>query len=249
VSAADQAAGARRSLRRYVLDDERTVLVTRHHWARLIEPTLTALGALVAVVLLVELAARVVGERADVLWWLWLIAFGRLALRFVEWRVEWFAATDKRMLRHTGIVTHKLAMMPLRSVTDLSYSRSVLGRLLGYGEFVLESAGQDQPMRRIPWVPSPDANYRVLCSMLFAPMGPAGAPLPPPRGVVVLPRVVGRTTASPVPGNAFHRADTQPIPLPPLEPAGPDAAVVPEPGWDQEEREGRSVRATPPRLR
>jgi hypothetical protein len=249
VSAANQAVGARQALRRYVLDNERTVLVTRYHWARLIEPTLTALGALVAVVLLVELAAPVVGERADVLWWLWLIAFGRLALRFVEWRVEWFAATDKRMLRHTGIVTHKLAMMPLRSVTDLSYSRSVLGRLLGYGEFVLESAGQDQPMRRIPWVPSPDANYRVLCSMLFAPMGPAGAPLPPPRGVVVLPGAVGRPTVSAVPGSAFHRADTQPIPLPRLEPAGPDPVVISGRGWDQEEREGRSIRARPPRLR
>ena len=34
-------------------------------------------------------------------------------------------------------------MMPLAKVTDMSFQRSPIGRILGYGEFILESAGQD----------------------------------------------------------------------------------------------------------
>jgi hypothetical protein len=60
-------------------------------------------------------------------------------------------------------------MMPLSKVTDLSYNRSVAGRLFGYGEFVLESAGHDQAMRTVPWLPSPDALYRLICAEIFDP--------------------------------------------------------------------------------
>ncbi len=48
-----------------------------------------------------------------------------------------------------GVFTRRVAMMPLMKVTDMSYNRSVLGRLVGYGEFVLESAGQEQALRTV----------------------------------------------------------------------------------------------------
>ena len=40
-------------------------------------------------------------------------------------------------------------MMPLTKVTDMSFKRSFPGRLLGYGEFIVESAGQDQALRNV----------------------------------------------------------------------------------------------------
>ena len=49
-------------------------------------------------------------------------------------------------------------MMPLIKVTDMSYNRSVPGRILGYGRFVMESAGQDQALREVNWVPDPDQH-------------------------------------------------------------------------------------------
>jgi hypothetical protein len=172
---ADAVVRGHRALGRYVLGSERVVLATRHHWARLLEPVMTAVVAFLVIALVVTVTSRALGGRVDVLWWLWLVALGRVGWRVLAWRIEWFVATDKRMLLLTGLVTHKVAMMPLHKVTDMSYSRSVLGRLLGYGEFVLESAGQDQAMRRIGWVPRPDATYRSLCATIF---GPGGVPLP-----------------------------------------------------------------------
>jgi hypothetical protein len=63
--------------------------------------------------------------------------------------------------------------MPLTNVTDLTYKRDPLGRLLGYGEFVVESAGQDQALSNIKYLPRPDRLYLTLVDMMFG-----GAPAP-----------------------------------------------------------------------
>jgi hypothetical protein len=57
-------------------------------------------------------------------------------------------------------------------VTDMSYSRPPVGRVLGYGEIVLESAGQDQALRRITFLPNPDDLYLEICELLFGPRAP-----------------------------------------------------------------------------
>ena len=58
-------------------------------------------------------------------------------------------------------------MMPLTKVTDMSFERSAIGRLLGYGEFVVESAGQDQALRHIHHLPYPEQLYLEVCGLIF----------------------------------------------------------------------------------
>ena len=58
-------------------------------------------------------------------------------------------------------------MMPLVKVTDMSFQRSSLGRLLGFGEFILESAGQDQALRNIDHVPYPEQLYLEVTGILY----------------------------------------------------------------------------------
>ena len=190
---------APRSIRRYVLEDERIVLATRHHWARVVEPVATTLAAFVVVGFLVGLLRADVGDGVEILWWVWLAVLARALVRLIGWRVEWFVATDKRMLLLTGLITHRVAMMPLHKVTDMSYARSVVGRLLGYGEFVLESAGQDQAMRRISFMPRPDDSYRTLCATIF---GSGAGPFPgqgpmPPRAPSAATRPDAQVVADP----------------------------------------------------
>jgi len=57
--------------------------------------------------------------------------------------------------------------MPLTKVTDMSFQRTFPGRLLGYGEFIVESAGQDQALRRVRFIPYPEQLYLLICGMLF----------------------------------------------------------------------------------
>lgn len=162
---------SRRILQRYLLDDERPVVATRQHWAYLFEPVATTLVALIAVAAVSPAVEEVAGGFVDLLWWAWFAVLGRAIWRFAEWRNEWFVATDKRLIMTYGLLTHKVAMMPLRKVTDMNYGRSLLGRMLGYGTFVLESAGQEQAMREINWLPDPDDKYRRICSTIFGPAG------------------------------------------------------------------------------
>jgi PH (Pleckstrin Homology) domain-containing protein len=68
-----------------------------------------------------------------------------------------------------GILTRKVAIMPLNKVTDLTYERSLAGRMLGYGVFVVESAGQHQAFSRIEYLPTPDSLYHDVSTLLFGP--------------------------------------------------------------------------------
>lgn len=151
----------------YRLPKERVVAAMQEHWAARIGPSTTCLVGLILTMMIGYYAPARMGFLANAAWWLWFALLVRTLWVFANWHVSWFVATDKRLLLLYGIVTHKVAMMPLMKVTDMSYTRSVMGRLLGYGTFVLESAGQDQALSRITYVRNPDETYRVICSQIF----------------------------------------------------------------------------------
>jgi hypothetical protein len=112
-------------------------------------------------------------------------------------------------------------MMPLVKVTDMSYNRSPLGRLLGYGTFVMESAGQDQALRRVEWVPQPDQTYRAICAEIFgvddggrAPDGPQVSHGSHGSGTAGYSTAIPIRITGPQPDNGgpdIHEADTGPI--------------------------------------
>ena len=206
-----------RILDRYVLSGERVVIATRRHWGMLLEPVVTALAGALVISWLVVRAGPAVGDGVLLLWWLWLVLAGRLVWKVLEWRSEWFVATDKRLLLLYGLITHKVAMMPLTKVTDMNYGRSIVGRFMGYGQFLLESAGQDQALRQIDWVSRPDATYRLLCDTLFYPSPTAGK-----TGVVP----PNPATAPPSPSPTTH-PPTGRAPQP-----GEPVQVAPAPAWD-----------------
>jgi len=156
-----------RGLSRYLLDGEKVIAAVHQHWAKVAEPVGTSIMAF-AVVLWGDTAiAGRAGVLTDVLWWAWGVVVARMLWKLLEWRHDWFVATDKRLLLTYGLITQKVAMMPLAKVTDMSYNRSPTGRLLGYGTFVMESAGQDQALHRVTWVPDPDHTYRAICAEIF----------------------------------------------------------------------------------
>ncbi len=158
-----------RILQRYVLQGEQVEVATRQHWAKMTEPVLTVFLTFMFVSWISSGLERAFGDFGLYLWWVWFALIGRLLWKILEWRNEWFVATDKRLLLTYGLFTHKVAMMPLGKVTDLNYGRSLLGRVLGYGDFTLESAGQDQALRKINWLPDPDQTYRRICDIIFSP--------------------------------------------------------------------------------
>jgi membrane protein YdbS with pleckstrin-like domain len=160
------------TVERHLLPHERQVLTVRFHPAVLIKPVAITLAAL-AVALLVTMELPVSSLVALVIWVAFLGVLGWLSVQVYQWLEDYFVVTSQRLLLTTGIVTRTVNMMPLTKVTDMSFKRSAWGRVLGYGEFVVESAGQDQALRHIRHLPYPEQLYLEVCGLIFKDSGDA----------------------------------------------------------------------------
>lgn len=74
---------------------------------------------------------------------LWLKMLFTLGLYTIPWRSRSWILTDRRLIRHTGVINIQERSIPLKNIQDVNYSASLLGRMLDYGNLTIESAGQD----------------------------------------------------------------------------------------------------------
>ena len=155
------------SVNKYLLPHERQVITVHQHPAVLIRPIFEVLVGLAIAGWLSSSIAHGNGTALLVIWILWVLLLLRLAVKAYEWSETYFVVTSQRMLLQTGLVTRKVNMMPLSKVTDMSFQRSSLGRILGYGEFILESAGQEQALRVVDHLPYPEQLYLEVCGLIF----------------------------------------------------------------------------------
>ena len=155
------------AVNKYLLPHEHQVITVRKHPAVLIKPIAVILAGLVLAAVVSTTVARNNGSAVGFVWIAWAVLLLWLVYKVFEWSQDFFIVTSRRMLLATGIITRKVAMMPLVKVTDMSFQRSSLGRLLGYGEFILESAGQDQALRVVNYLPYPEQLYLEVCGLIF----------------------------------------------------------------------------------
>jgi membrane protein YdbS with pleckstrin-like domain len=158
-------------INRYLLPHERQVITVHQHPAVLIRPIFELLVGLAIAGWLTNAIAHGNGIALLVIWLLWVVLLLRLVVKVWEWNENYFVVTSQRMLLSQGLVTRKVNMMPLSKVTDMSFQRSTLGRILGYGEFILESAGQDQALRIVDHLPYPEQLYLEVCGLIFKDQG------------------------------------------------------------------------------
>jgi uncharacterized membrane protein YdbT with pleckstrin-like domain len=114
--------------------------VRPHAWA-LVPPTLLA-----ALLLAAAIACEVIGVSTVVAWTvvavlavslLWLVS------RYLRWVTTSFVLTTDRLVHRSGVIGRRSREIPLDHLTDISYRQSLLGRLVGIGDLLLESAGRD----------------------------------------------------------------------------------------------------------
>lgn len=162
-------AAAPDSVARHLLPSEQCVVAVRRHPARLIRPAALAVGLLCALGLLAAVVPADTPYTVDAESAVLIALMLWIAWRLAEWRAEYFVITDRRILLATGLLTRQIRMMPLSKVTDMRYDKPIAGRIFDYGVFVLESAGQDDVLREVGYIPTPDAIYLELCDLLFGP--------------------------------------------------------------------------------
>ncbi len=161
---------APREIDEYLLPTERRVIRVRQHWAVMLKDlVLTGLFLIAVVVAERFLPDNVIID--NVTFYLALVAVLRFTVLTILWWIERIVITDKRVMLASGILVHKVGMMPLSKVTDLTFQRSVGGRLLGYGSLVVESAGQIQALNKIDYMPRPEEVYEALSELVFGEKG------------------------------------------------------------------------------
>jgi hypothetical protein len=192
---------------KYLLDDEEVVLATRRHWAVLVEPTVRflpvfLLGGWLFVLDPGNRFTTTVGLLAV------LVALAVYGLRIGEWWMRHFIVTRRRVLLTSGVIVRTVTLLPLRRITDLTWQETLGGQLLGYGTFKFESAGQDQALRNLPYMPDAQGLYKEVSKLLFSSDWGGAASGGDDEGNVDHP-----------PPRPAVRRDTEP--LPPLPPAQP----------------------------
>jgi uncharacterized membrane protein YdbT with pleckstrin-like domain len=155
------------SVNKYLLPHERQVISVHQHPAVLIRPIFEVLLGLAIAGWLSNSAAHGNGTIILVIWVLWGLLLLRLVWKVIDWSLNYFVITSQRLLLSKGFPTRKVNMMPLAKVTDMSFQRSPMGQILGYGEFIVESAGQDQALRNVDHLPYPEQLYLEVCGLIF----------------------------------------------------------------------------------
>jgi membrane protein YdbS with pleckstrin-like domain len=160
------AAPAANPIDQYLLRTERMIFTVRRHWAALAEVGGMLLLYWFCALLVLFFLGQFDLIRLIALSFMFfsLLWFG---WQLLDWRIERFMVTNRRVLLISGILTRNVAIMPLMKVTDLTYQQSPLGRLLGYGSFILESAGQQQALSRVDFLPQPAKRYQQVSGLLF----------------------------------------------------------------------------------
>ncbi|MFC8682787.1 PH domain-containing protein [Microbacterium ureisolvens] len=211
---------------------ERIVDEVRKHWAATVSAVLELFGGVVVLLLVFFVPAQA--------WWVPVLVGAAIVAhatwRFFEQHLDRFVITNMRVFRVHGILSQRIATMPLTRILDISVHKPVVGRIFGYGHFVFESAAQEQGLRDIRYVGDPDQRgltiQRVIQQAgLRGAAGRAeqfgGAPVVVPQReeaasvTVADPGYESRPTA-PVPE---VRAMTAPVPE-------VRAATAPASGWD-----------------
>lgn len=167
--------------RRFVLEDEPSTLVARYlfpteryrgewrrHWVHPAKnvAVIAAYAVLGVIVTNQRIKPQYVG------WIVTAIVVAAVllaAFQGLRWFFDRFIITNKRLMSTEGVLTRRVATIPLLRVTDIRYTQSLIGRVLNYGTFTLESASRRNALRKITDLPHPSELYLRLVEEMYEP--------------------------------------------------------------------------------
>jgi membrane protein YdbS with pleckstrin-like domain len=157
-------------VRRYLYATEKFRGEWRRHWIHLARKLSIGLLATFVLGYFAGFFARhKITEGLTVLVLIWLLVVSWVLWQVVEWYYDRFVLTNKRIMLVEGVIARRVAMMPLTRVTDMKYTQSPLGRVLRFGTFEIESAGQDQALRTVNNLPNPTDLYQQVVEEMYEP--------------------------------------------------------------------------------
>jgi uncharacterized membrane protein YdbT with pleckstrin-like domain len=130
---------------RLLSEDEELIYDLRPHWWTLVVPAVVTVLVTVAVGFAwavtpagsLQAPARLVVAVAGVL----LLAL-LVAGRVLRWMTTHFVLTTERLIFRSGVVAKFGREIPLERINDVTFTQSLFERLIGIGDLLIESAGE-----------------------------------------------------------------------------------------------------------
>lgn len=158
--------------RRLLGDGEDLVRDLHPHGRTLVRPVLLLLLVVGAAAYGVAAAGRLAGGAAAAVPLRLVIAavaafllFFWCLVPYLRWRTTHFLLTTQRVAVRAGVLSRSGRDVPLSRITDITFSRSPLDRVLGSGTLVVESAGERGQLT-LTDVPSVEAVQRELYELI-----------------------------------------------------------------------------------
>jgi uncharacterized membrane protein YdbT with pleckstrin-like domain len=145
--------------RKLLNEGEDVVLDLRPHWS-------TLAGPVTSVVLMIILAVAV-GSQTDnkvvsLLFGAALaLTVAALVVRWLKWTNTNFVLTSDRLIYRSGVLSKHGREIPLERVNDIAFHQTIIERLLGTGDLMIESAGE-RGQETFADIPKPSKVQNVL---------------------------------------------------------------------------------------
>ena len=132
------------------LNANETIALDMHpHWWYFAEPAMVLVGAIVVGIILIATnpggfvggSAKWIGIGLLVVGALWLVG------RYMKWVSTNFVITSQRLIFRQGIVAKTGIEIPLERVNNVNFSQGIFERMLGAGDLLIESGGEDGQQR------------------------------------------------------------------------------------------------------
>jgi membrane protein YdbS with pleckstrin-like domain len=133
------------------LNTNETIALDMHpHWWYFAEPAMALLVSIVlGVVVLTQTDAGTTGRKVAglaivallVITAFWLIG------RYLKWLTTNFVITSQRLIFRQGVIAKSGIEIPLERVNNVNFSQSIFERVLGAGDLLIESGGEDGQQR------------------------------------------------------------------------------------------------------
>jgi uncharacterized membrane protein YdbT with pleckstrin-like domain len=117
---------------------EEVVTEFRPHWSQILKEGLLTLMVAVLLILLVTsrfAAPTWVIYALVVLWFIVVVA------EFMRWWTTQHVITNERIIHRTGLISKKGTEIPLEVINDVAFKQSMIERVFGSGDLLIESAG------------------------------------------------------------------------------------------------------------
>ncbi|MDQ6724998.1 MAG: PH domain-containing protein [Actinomycetota bacterium] len=126
--------------RKYLNEGEEIILDMRPHWFYLVGPAVALLAALVLAIWVSSATnsdyALFPAMALAVVALLWFLG------RYARWVTTDFVLTSDRLIYRSGVMSRQGREIPLERLNDVSFHQSIVQRVLGAGDLLVESGGE-----------------------------------------------------------------------------------------------------------